>query len=44
MGIGLRKGDTVLKDKLNAAIAAIRKNGTFDAFSKKYFTFDIYGG
>lgn len=43
VGIGLRKGDTELKDKLNAAIKAIRANGTYDTFTKKYFDFDIYG-
>ena len=43
-GVGVRKGDTALKDKLNAAIAEIRKDGEYDAISKKYFTFDIYGG
>ncbi len=43
-GVGLRKGDTALKDKINAAIKAIRADGTYDAFSKKYFNFDIYGG
>lgn len=43
IGIGLRKGDTELKDKLNAAITAIRDNGTYDEISKKYFDFDIYG-
>eukprot|EP00903_Cladosiphon_okamuranus_P002004 g2002.t1 len=44
VGVGLRKGDTELKDKVNAAIAAIRANGTYEEFSKKYFDFDIYGG
>jgi polar amino acid transport system substrate-binding protein len=43
VGIGLRKGDTELKDKLNAAIKAIRADGTYDTFSKKYFNFNIYG-
>lgn len=43
VGIGLRKGDTELKEKLNAAIATIRENGTYDAFSEKYFDFDPYG-
>ena len=40
----MRKEDGALKEKLNAAIKAIRANGTYDAFSKKYFDFDIYGG
>ena len=44
VGIGVRKDDGALKEKLNAAIKAIRENGTYDAFSKKYFDFDIYGG
>lgn len=43
-GVGIRKGDTELKAKINAAIAEIRKDGTYDAISKKYFNFDIYGG
>ncbi len=43
VGVGLRKSDTALKAKLNAAIAAIRKDGTYDTISKKYFNFDIYG-
>jgi polar amino acid transport system substrate-binding protein len=43
VGIGLRKDDTELKGKLNAAIKAIRANGTYDTFSKKYFNFNIYG-
>jgi polar amino acid transport system substrate-binding protein len=44
VGIGLRKDETELKEKLNAAIKAIRANGTYDTFSKKWFDFDIYGG
>ena len=44
VGVGLRKGETELKDKINAAIKAIRANGTYDTFSKKYFDFDVYGG
>ena len=44
VGVGLRKGETELKTKINAAIKAIRANGTYDKLSKKYFDFDIYGG
>jgi len=44
VGVGMRKGDTELKDKINAAIKAIRSDGKYDEISKKYFNFDIYGG
>jgi len=44
VGVGIRKEDTELKGKINAAIKAIRENGTYEAFSKKYFDFDVYGG
>jgi polar amino acid transport system substrate-binding protein len=44
VGVGIRKGETDLKTKINAAIRAIRANGTYDKFSKKYFDFDVYGG
>jgi polar amino acid transport system substrate-binding protein len=44
VGIGIRKDEGALKEKLNAAIKAIRANGTYDTFSKKYFDFDVYGG
>ena len=44
VGFGLRKGETELKDKLNAGIKAIRANGKFDEITKPYFAFDIYGG
>ena len=43
IGVGLRKGDTELKDKVNAAIKVIRANGTYDTITKKYFDFDLYG-
>lgn len=43
-GIAIRKGDTELKEKLNAAIAAIREQGIYDQIQAKYFEFDIYGG
>ncbi len=42
VGIGLRKGDE-RKDTFNAAIAAIRENGTYDEISAPYFDFNIYG-
>jgi len=44
VGAGMRKGDTDLADKINAAIAQIRADGTYEAISSKYFDFDIFGG
>lgn len=43
VGAGLRKDDTELKDKINAAIKALRDNGKYAEVTKKYFDFDIYG-
>lgn len=43
VGVGLRKEDTALKEKINAAIKAIRDNGKYQEMTKKYFDFDIYG-
>ena len=43
VGAGLRKEDTELKEKINAAIKAIRENGKYEEITKKYFDFDIYG-
>jgi len=42
-GIGIRKGEDELKSGLNAAIEAIRANGTYDEIAEKYFNFNIYG-
>ncbi|GJH11448.1 ABC transporter substrate-binding protein [Caballeronia novacaledonica] len=41
--IGLRKEDTDLKEKLDGAIAAMIKDGTYKRIEQKYFDFDIYG-
>ncbi|MDP3895247.1 MAG: transporter substrate-binding domain-containing protein [Mesorhizobium sp.] len=43
VGAGLRKEDTELKGKINAAIKAIRDNGKFAEITKNYFDFDVYG-
>ena len=44
VGAGVRKGDTELKGKIDAAIKAIRDNGKYQEITKKYFDFDVYGG
>lgn len=36
VGVGLRKEDTALKDKINAAIKALAAKGTFEELTKKY--------
>lgn len=43
VAIGIRKDDPALAGKLNTAIAAIRKDGTYDKLATKYFDFNIYG-
>jgi polar amino acid transport system substrate-binding protein/arginine/ornithine transport system substrate-binding protein len=42
-GIALRKTDTALRDRFNAAIEAIRASGQYGKITEKYFPFDIYG-
>jgi arginine/ornithine transport system substrate-binding protein len=42
-GIAVRKDDPQLRDALNAAIDAIRQDGTYKKLNDKYFKFDIYG-
>lgn len=43
-GIAIRKGEDELREKFNAAIEAIRANGTYKEINDKYFPFDVYGG
>ena len=43
VGIAMRKSDADLQKQFNAAIAAIRANGTYKKIQDKYFDFDIYG-
>jgi arginine/ornithine transport system substrate-binding protein len=42
-GIAVRKGDKALQAALNAALAAIRADGTYKKINDKYFDFDVYG-
>lgn len=42
-GPGIRKGDDELREKLNAALKAIRDDGTYQKIAAKYFDFDPYG-
>ena len=43
VGAGVRKDDTATRERINAAIKAIRDNGKYQEITKKYFAFDIYG-
>ena len=43
-GIAVRKGETELREKFNAAIDAIRANGKYKEINDKYFKYDVYGG
>lgn len=43
-GIGLRKEDGDLKQKIDRAIADMLRDGTYKRLASHYFTFDIYGG
>ena len=42
VGAAMRKGDPLLGE-MNAAIKALRENGTYKAINDKYFAFDVYG-
>jgi polar amino acid transport system substrate-binding protein len=43
-GIAVRKGETELVQKFNAAIKAIRASGKYKEINDKYFSYDVYGG
>lgn len=43
VGIAMRKGDSELRDKVNAALKALKADGTYKALNAKYFDFDISG-
>ncbi|MGI6853474.1 ABC transporter substrate-binding protein [Mesorhizobium sp. 1B3] len=43
VGVAVRKGETDLINKFNAAIDAIRANGKYKEINDKYFSFDAYG-
>ena len=36
VGVGLRKEDTALRDKINAAIKSLAAKGYFEELTKKY--------
>ncbi|HEV2560198.1 MAG TPA: transporter substrate-binding domain-containing protein [Microvirga sp.] len=44
VGIAVRKNETELRDKINAALKTIKANGTYKSLQDKYFDFDISGG
>jgi polar amino acid transport system substrate-binding protein/arginine/ornithine transport system substrate-binding protein len=41
VGIAFRKGETALRDKVNAALKALRSNGVYKKLAAQYFDFDI---
>ena len=43
VGIALRKGDTALRDRINAALKAIRADGSYKKMADAYFDFDVSG-
>ena len=42
-GIAVRKGEDDLRERLNAAIVAIRESGVYEEIQGRYFDFDVYG-
>ena len=44
VGAGIRKGEDELKAKINAGIAKVIADGTYDTITANYFASSIYGG
>ncbi len=44
VGAGVRKGEDELKAKINAGIAKVIADGTYDSITANYFASSIYGG
>lgn len=44
VGIAFRKGETALRDKVNAALKAIKADGSYKKLADTYFDFDVSGG
>ncbi|MEM8788185.1 MAG: transporter substrate-binding domain-containing protein [Pseudomonadota bacterium] len=42
--VGVRQGETELRNAFSHAIGVIRGNGEYRRINEKYFSFDIYGG
>ena len=42
VGIAVRQEDNTLRENLNAALKAIREDGTYKAINDKYFPIDVY--
>ncbi|WP_375570205.1 ABC transporter substrate-binding protein [Ahrensia marina] len=42
VGAAVRQGDDELRERFNAAIAAVIENGTYQEISEKYFPFSVY--
>ena len=43
VGIAFRKGESALRDKVNGALKAIRKDGSYKKLADQYFDFDVSG-
>ncbi len=44
VGIAFRKGENALREKVNAALKAIKADGTYKKLADAYFDFDVSGG